>query len=538
MNIRLFDAAQTGNIESLHQLLRENAFLLDQIALFSSENPLHIAYTAGHFDFVKEIIILKPDLAKEVNQDGFSLMHMAAVSGHLEIVSELMKVDPSLCRFQQRSHDMKTPLHFAVIKGRVNVINEMLSGCAECIEDVTLQRETALHLAVKCSQFEAVSVLVHWIRELQKEDVFNMKDEQGNTVLHLTTSRKQRKVIELLLDNRFPSGLLDVNAVNHCNVSALDMLLMFPSEAGDREILDILRDAGALRARDIALSGPIASSSDPGIPSEICHLQPKELVEYFKFKKGRDSPSEARGTLLIIAALVAAATFQVAFNPPCGIWKDNYFPNQNDTISGNSSKKHLAGWSILGTTSGVAFSFFALFNSIGFSISLYMIKILTSEFPLQFELAMCMMAMFSSYSSAIISTSPEDVRLVIIIITVIELALGIGTTTSSLLELNAVNQSGLTALDVLQTFPTEAGDREIADILLRVGAVRATEIMVSSISSYESHNEVKITPEHNRDVKGRQITWWSISSLRWAETPREARSAILVIAVPGETATL
>ena len=59
---------------------------------------------------------------------------------------------------------------------------------------MTRQKETALHLAVKCSQFEAASVLVHRIRELNKEDVFNMKDEQGNTVLHLATWRKQRKV--------------------------------------------------------------------------------------------------------------------------------------------------------------------------------------------------------------------------------------------------------------------------------------------------------------------------------------------------------
>ncbi|KAK6262073.1 hypothetical protein QUC31_007889 [Theobroma cacao] len=417
MDIRLFDAAQTGNIDSLHQLLRENALLFDQIALFSSENPLHIAYTAGHFDFVKKVINLKPDFAKEVNKDGFSLMHMAAFSGHLEIVSELMKVDPSLCRLQG-TRDMKTPFHFAAIKGRVNVINEMLSGCAECIEDVTLQRETAFHLAVKCSKVEAVSVLVHWISELKKEDVLNVKDKQGNTVLHLATWRKQRKVIELLLDNeRLTSGLLDVNAANQSNLSALDMLLLFPSEAGDREIMDILSGAGALRARDVNLSP--RASLDSRTLSETNHLQPQELVEYFKFKKGRDSPSEARGTLLIIATLVAAATFQVALNPPGGIWQDNYFPNQNDSHSATISGKHLAGWSILGTSGGVSFSVFAIFNSIGFSVSLYMIKVLTRKFPLEFELGMCMLAMFFSYNTAMINISPDDVRLVVIISTVI-----------------------------------------------------------------------------------------------------------------------
>ena len=40
-------------------------------------------------------------------------------------------------------------------------------------------------------------------------------------------------------------------------------------------------------------------------------LHPDNMVEYFKFKKGRDSPSEARSALLVIAVLVVTATFQV-----------------------------------------------------------------------------------------------------------------------------------------------------------------------------------------------------------------------------------
>lgn len=46
--------------------------------------------------------------------------------------------------------------------------------------------------------------------------------------------------------------------------------------------------------------------------------QATNLVEYVKFKKGRDSPSEARSALLFIAVLVATATFQVGVGPPGG----------------------------------------------------------------------------------------------------------------------------------------------------------------------------------------------------------------------------
>lgn len=116
MDIRLFKPAQTGNIESLHQLVRENAPLLDQVALFSSENLLNIAYTAGQFEFVEEIINLKPDLAKEVNRDGLSLMHMAAVSGHLEIVHELTR-DPLFAGSSKELMTWKLPLICQPSKG-------------------------------------------------------------------------------------------------------------------------------------------------------------------------------------------------------------------------------------------------------------------------------------------------------------------------------------------------------------------------------------------------------------------------------------
>ena len=191
MDRRLLDAAQAGNVEDLHQLLRENPLILHTTALASAENPLHISSISGHVDFVKELIRLKPDFIKELNQDGFSPIHMAAANGHQEVVMELLKFDWKLCHLEGR--DEKTPLHCAAMKGKVDVVRVILSACKECIEDVTVQKEIALHLAVKNSQYEAVRVLVEKVREMRREDVLNMKDEHGNTILHLATWRKQRQ---------------------------------------------------------------------------------------------------------------------------------------------------------------------------------------------------------------------------------------------------------------------------------------------------------------------------------------------------------
>ena len=193
MDTRLFEAAQRGNIDYLQRLLTENPLILN-ITLLSAENPLNIAADMGHVDFVKEIIKLKPVFANEVNQEGFSPTHIAAANGHVEIVKELMKVDIKLCRLEGGRQKM-TPLHYAAIKGRAEVISAMLSDCPDCIVDETVRKENALHLAVKNNRFEAIKLLGDWIKGMNKEYLLNMKDEQGNTVLHLASWKKQREVI-------------------------------------------------------------------------------------------------------------------------------------------------------------------------------------------------------------------------------------------------------------------------------------------------------------------------------------------------------
>lgn len=192
MDIRLFEASHTGDVQLLHQLLAENPLLLHSLALASTENPLHVASTAGHVDFVKETVRLKPAFVKELNQEGFSPMHIASANGYFEIVRELLKVDPILCRLNGR--DQWTPLHYAAARGRVDVVGEMVLACPESVEDVTTQGETALHLAVKNSQFEAIKVVVELAIQLTKANVLNMKDKHGNTALHLATWKKQHQV--------------------------------------------------------------------------------------------------------------------------------------------------------------------------------------------------------------------------------------------------------------------------------------------------------------------------------------------------------
>jgi hypothetical protein len=89
----------------------------------------------------------------------------------------------------------------------------------------------------------------------------------------------------LLGSGTVSSRSLEVNAINHSGLTALDMVLIFPSEAGDREIVEILRSAGATRARDIiqsTISNNQTSTDNPSTP-ERCLSNGNNLIEYFKF---------------------------------------------------------------------------------------------------------------------------------------------------------------------------------------------------------------------------------------------------------------
>ncbi|XP_048424491.1 ankyrin repeat-containing protein BDA1-like isoform X1 [Pyrus x bretschneideri] len=426
MDARLFDASQTGDVRLLHELLAENPLLLHRVALTSTENPLHVASIAGHVDFVKEIVRLKPDYVEEMNQDGFSPMHIASANGYLEIVREMLRVDNDrrLCRLQGR--DEWTPLHYAASRGRVDVIREIVMACPESVEDVTVQGETVIHLAVKCSQFKAINYLVELVAERNKVNILNMKDKHGgDSVLHLATRKKQHQVVEGLLGNETIAGALEVNSVNDMGLTALD--LVFPNETGDWEMEAILRGAGALRAGDIVHSGVQFSNSHSHnhnhTSSETHQLQQEQQRtnrwEYFQFKKGRDSPSDARTALLVVASLVATATFQVGLNPPNGIWQNSSGVNNNGTRSSNEPV-HEAGKSIMGSYSKFLFVYFVVFNSIGFYFSLYTMCVLTANFPLQLELQICIGALYFAYCTAVINIAPSyNTRLIITVFIVV-----------------------------------------------------------------------------------------------------------------------
>lgn len=414
MDRRLIQAAWNGDVDHLLKEIDTNPFALHSMALEGGQTPLHVACLAGNLNFAAAVVQLRQEFANELNQDGFSPLHIAAACGHIEIVKELLKVDLGLCLIEGK--DRRIPLHLAVVKGKVEVIRELVSSSLDSVECMTAQGETSLHLAVKNNQFKAFQVLIHHLKQVNKEDLLNSKDFHGNTILHLAVSRKQYEVVDFLLNEEVISKeKIELNSLNKSGLTPLGMLLMFQSEAGDREIEEILVQAGALKAGNLQ-SPAYTHEERPNHPDTITRENPispaRKLLNYFKYNTLKDSPSKVRNTLLVIVILITAATYQPALSPPGGTWQDDYTPAAGNSTAKNNSttstKPHTAGEAIMVTHNPIAYTIFLCANSMGFYMSLYMIEVLTTAFPLRWELRISLYALSMTYSTCMNAIAPNS----------------------------------------------------------------------------------------------------------------------------------
>ncbi|PPS08405.1 hypothetical protein GOBAR_AA12235 [Gossypium barbadense] len=148
MDEDMIQSAQTGDINLLYELILNDPYVLqriDDVPFFNTQ--LHVAASAGHIEFMVEMVKLKPTFARKLNQAGFSPMHLALQNDRTQAVVRLLRFDEGLVRVKG-TEDL-TPLHHVVQTGNVDPLIKLLAVCPEAIEDVTVRDETVFHLAVK-----------------------------------------------------------------------------------------------------------------------------------------------------------------------------------------------------------------------------------------------------------------------------------------------------------------------------------------------------------------------------------------------------
>ncbi|KAF8028559.1 hypothetical protein BT93_E1248 [Corymbia citriodora subsp. variegata] len=398
MDPRLLEAAQTGDVGLLNDLIRCNRLILEEAALLGAgHTPLHVACVAGHSNFVRELLKLMPELAEKVNPDGLSPLHIAAARGDVEIVRQILKAGCSqhLCHFKGR--ERRIPLHYAAANGEVSALKELLSASPESIQEMTVREETVLHLSVKNNRSNAFVVLVKHLKQHKKEQVINWKDKKGDTVLHLAAAAKNFEVVDFMLSGHvLQREVVEVNAMNKSGSTPLDV-----SCHSDRETREILMRAGAKHGQsnlpfsevvqvddsecDTRISTSYRSVMKPAVEDNHPPLSPPKSLY-----QGQETLGDIRSALLVVATLIASATYQAVLQPP------SFTPKADN----RTKKGFLAAYASFMTSAfarDLNYLSFMSGNTFGFLVSVQMIIFLTKDLPLRRPLILCMSAMVYSY---------------------------------------------------------------------------------------------------------------------------------------------
>ncbi|KAM6557342.1 hypothetical protein CsatB_004361 [Cannabis sativa] len=271
---RLKKAAQEGDMDAFYDLINEDPCILDRIDQIPFiDTPMHIAASAGHSHFSIEMMRLKPTFSWKQNQHGFSPMHLALHNNKFQTALELLAIDRNLVRVKGR--EAKTPLHYVAETGNVFLLAEFLASCPESIQDLTIRKEAALHVAVKNDQCQALEVLLGWLQLMVK-----------------------------LLINR-----IDINAKNFKDLTALDIS---EQPMCDANIKNLLHQSGALGASSL----PRVTILAEFLTTKMSTLE--KLITTTYLRKSCMS-NENRNALLVVAVLTATTTFQAVLSPPGGL---------------------------------------------------------------------------------------------------------------------------------------------------------------------------------------------------------------------------
>ncbi|CAH8306507.1 unnamed protein product [Eruca vesicaria subsp. sativa] len=357
---KLKKAAQDGDIERLYELIAEDPNILCHFDKMSfCETPLHIAAEKGQTHFAMELMTLKPSLASKLDLSGFSPLHLALQNNHIRMVRAFVAIESSLVSIKGRGRI--TPLHHVARTGDAELLSEFLLACPSSIEDLTIGCETAVHIAVKNNQLMAFKVLLGWVKRVNKEEILDWKDEDGNTVFHISALINQTEVMKLL------RRTVKVKAKNLDGKTAMDILQTHQSpyfpEA--RRLLHSVKER-LLCSSTTTLAGYL--SKNLSFVEKRNKLLGLSILSLTSDRSVNNS--DRRDAILVVAILIVTETYQAGLSPPGGFWQDNSFKN---------GEYHFAGEMTMWSVDAV---FFIGLNMFAFVSSLYVIIVLIIGLPM------------------------------------------------------------------------------------------------------------------------------------------------------------
>ncbi|KAB2010596.1 hypothetical protein ES319_D10G250300v1 [Gossypium barbadense] len=385
MDENLRKAARTGKVNELYRVIQRNGNVLrrvDEVEFI--DTPLHIAAEEGCIEFAMEMMNLKPSFSRKLNHQGLSPLHIAVRKGHKEMALRFLEIDKQLIRV--RGKKGKTPLHYLCKVGnQLGLLDTFLEASPDCIQDVTIENRTALHIAIQNNRLDVLQLLIPTLkRKDYSREVLNRKDKDGNTALHIAAIHNQPKMLKVLLNCK-----ADKHATNHVGLTALAVA----QQHNIRENIAILQ----------GFFIPVISN--------LKHKLEKHVVKYVTkaslliFQNMDNISADDRNALLVILGLLLTATYQATLSPPGGVWQ-----GENTSKSKGSYDARVLGSSVMGQSE---FFFFCIPTYLVFLVTLFLTLALLKTFPRNFRTALqVLLAFFAvSFDKSISCIAPTDITI-------------------------------------------------------------------------------------------------------------------------------
>ncbi|KAK2978328.1 hypothetical protein RJ640_000158, partial [Escallonia rubra] len=179
----LYVATENGHFMVVGEFLKHLDLQTASIAANNGYDPFHVAAKQGHLEVLMELLHSFPNLVMTTDSTNYTALHTAAAQGHTEVVNlllnadsnlantvrnnvkgqnaefvlELIKPDPSVTSLEDNKGN--TALHIATRKGRIQIVQCLLSVEGININAINKTGETPLDIADKFGPPELFTIL-------------------------------------------------------------------------------------------------------------------------------------------------------------------------------------------------------------------------------------------------------------------------------------------------------------------------------------------------------------------------------------------
>ncbi|KAI6702801.1 hypothetical protein NL676_011937 [Syzygium grande] len=309
-----------GGHDLVVKLLIEEDPQLCDIANAADESPLYLAADRGLSRIIElilgweKIMEKRPEAIREGDEMGWNPLHYVAYLGKVEAVRLLLQHDTSVAYDLDKAGE--SALHLAAFRGCDDVIDELVKSCPDACDIINTKGQTALHAAVIGGR---VNVVKYILEMPNQEDIINEQDNDGNTALHLAALNKDYAIISMLARDK----RVDRLAKNKDHLTALDIFWTH-KEIGysAATVRDLLKGSHGIPG----FQGWFIEHGKKRLDKQYVQGQPSESITTGSNIANQDNFNLSKKSImdvqLLVAVLIAAATYAAVFTVPGGYMND------------------------------------------------------------------------------------------------------------------------------------------------------------------------------------------------------------------------